>query len=171
MAGTCATPDCYDPTKGNSKYCKVHKAIARQNWKAKVQADAEERATRYARFETAFDSARAVASAAGKAFTPTPMTVVEPSNPLDDASPPRQTWHVPEGVCGFAWVNVSPGNSSFARWLSKNGLAGKSYYGGVDIWISAFGQSYERKMAAAEAMAEELRSSLNIKAYASGRLD
>ena len=50
-------------------------------------------------------------------------------------------WHAPEGVCGFAWVKVSPGNSSFAKWLVKNKMARKGYYGGVEINISDFRRS------------------------------
>lgn len=81
-----------------------------------------------------------------------------------------QEWHEPEGMCGFAWVNITPGTSSFARWLTKNGYAHKSYYGGVDLWIAGFGQSYDRKQAAAFAMAALLREE-GIEARAMSRLD
>ena len=37
--------------------------------------------------------------------------------------------------CGFAWVNIAPGTSKFARELKKAGVVrGRSYYGGVDVW-------------------------------------
>tara|TARA_B100001057_G_scaffold346006_1_gene347180 strand:+ start:380 stop:706 length:327 start_codon:yes stop_codon:yes gene_type:complete len=37
--------------------------------------------------------------------------------------------------CGFAWVNIAPGTSKFARELKKHGVVrGRSYYGGVDVW-------------------------------------
>ena len=37
--------------------------------------------------------------------------------------------------CGFAWVNIAPGTSKFARDLRKAGVVrGRSYYGGIDVW-------------------------------------
>ena len=37
--------------------------------------------------------------------------------------------------CGFAWVNIAPGTSKFARDLKKAGVVrGRSYYGGIDVW-------------------------------------
>jgi hypothetical protein len=84
----------------------------------------------------------------------------------------RAVWFEPEGLCGFAWVKVTPGNSSFAKWLLKQKIvSGGAYGGGVDIWVSAFGQSYERKDAYAQAMAKVLVEELGIKAYAQSRLD
>lgn len=100
---------------------------------------------------------------------PTPMTVVEHSNPLNDNSPVRQTYHVPEGVCGFAWIRTK-GNTSFGRWAKKHAGFRKSYPSGISFWVSEFGQSYERKMAFATAAAKVLKSH-DIEAYAGGRLD
>ena len=80
-------------------------------------------------------------------------------------------YYEPEGMCGFAWVKIRPGNSSFAKWLVKNKLARSAYGGGVDIWISGFNQSVERKEACARAMAEVLRNELGVNAYADSRLD
>jgi hypothetical protein len=78
---------------------------------------------------------------------------------------------VTEGVCGFAWVNVKPGNSAFARYLKETNVARKdSYYGGVTVWVSHFNQSYERKMAYARAFAGVLQQH-GINAHAMGRLD
>ena len=123
-------------------------------------------------FRKLFDEANAAGVAAAERARPTPMVVVEHANPFDDASPiVRQYAPVMDGVCGFAWVNVKPGTSKFARWLKDNGIARTdSYYGGVTIWISDYGQSYERKIAHASAMARVL-SEQGIKAYSSGRLD
>ena len=45
--------------------------------------------------------------------------------------------------CGFAWVNVKPGTSKFAKWLKEKELASKdSFKGGVTIWVGDFNQSY-----------------------------
>jgi hypothetical protein len=43
--------------------------------------------------------------------------------------------------------------------------------GGVDIWISAHGQSIARKESHAHAMAEVLHAELGIKCYANSRED
>lgn len=74
-------------------------------------------------------------------------------------------------ICGFAWVNVKPGNSRFAKYLVANGHASKdSYSGGVMIWIRDYNQSYDLKAAHAYAMATVLNG-FGIKAYAQSRLD
>lgn len=115
--------------------------------------------------------AREAGNAAGKAAAPTPMVVGTPTHPLgNDLDPTKKMYFVEGGVCGFAWVNVSPGTSSFARYLVKVGAARRSYDGGVDIWVSQYGQSMQRKEAHARAMAEVLRDG-GVKAYASSRMD
>lgn len=121
-------------------------------------------------FETIWTAAVQRGLIAGGSHRPTPMMVCEHASPLDDNSPIRQSWVVEGGVCGFAWVIVKPGTSAFARWLSKRGYAAKHYYGGVSIWVHEFGQSMERKIKCAEAMADYLRS-VGIKAYADSRMD
>ena len=82
--------------------------------------------------------------------------------------------YVMDGLCGFAWVNVGDGRSSFARWLKENGYANKDYYGGYQIWASRFGgdtsQSVERKEAGCMAAAKVFES-YGLKAYVSSRLD
>jgi hypothetical protein len=141
----------------------------------KIAAEKVARQAKYAAFEAAFAKASAAGRAAGEAAKPRAMMVVEPSDPLAKGySVPKAMWHVPEGVCGFAWVKVGPGNSSFAKWLMKNKLARKSYYGGVEINISAFNQSKERKEACANAMAKVLNEELadsKLRIYASSRMD
>ena len=118
-----------------------------------------------------FDKAHAAGMAAGEAHSPVPMHVVQREHPFDDSSPIVKRYPpVMDGVCGFGWVNVSPGNSSFANWLRKQGYGHKAYYGGWEYWVGEFGQSYERKMAYARAFAKVL-SEAGIKAYASGRVD
>jgi hypothetical protein len=37
--------------------------------------------------------------------------------------------------CGFAWVTM-PGNIPFGRWAKKQGIAGKNYPSGLEIWYS-----------------------------------
>ena len=78
----------------------------------------------------------------------------------------------PFPICGFANLNIRPGNGAFARWLKKEKLAEKSYQGGVSIYIHEFGQSYDRKLAMARAMEKcLLRLTDCDRIYAQGRLD
>ena len=80
-------------------------------------------------------------------------------------------YHVADGVCGFAWVNVKPGTSRFAKWLVSTRRADRdSYAGGVTIWISDFNQSMQKKETYARAYAEVLLKH-NIRAYAASRMD
>ena len=120
--------------------------------------------------EKLYAEANKAGIAAANALTPTPMVVEQHANQLDDTSPVTKQWTVPSGVCGFAWVNIRPATTSFARWLKKEGIVRKSYYGGIDISIMAYGQSMEKKSAHAHAMADYL-SDHGITAYANERMD
>lgn len=118
-----------------------------------------------------YDKAHAAGCAAAEANVPVPMIVQERASPLNDNSPVTRSWHVSEGVCGFAWITVKPGTSSFARWLVKNDLARSAYEGGVSIWVSSYGQSMERKEAYAHAFAKVLRENGISRAWAGSRMD
>lgn len=169
----CKTPDCGKPTTGKSKYCAEHAAIARAQWKANISADADARKDRYTHYAKVWADAVAAGKAAGDGHRPEPMYVTE-GDLLGRPRPGAPVECVPDGVCGFAWVSVRPGTTSFARWLVKNAGARKDYYGGVSVWIGGWNQSYERKMAAAQAMADVLNRDLGepkVGIYASGRLD
>lgn len=141
----------------------------------KIAAGSAERKANHAKFEAAFAKAAAAGKAAGEAASPAAMVVTEHVNPLNDNSAVKRQWFVSEGACGFAWVNVSPGNHPFANWLKKKKLAHKAYGGGVDIWISDFNQSVERKAACAAKMAEVLKAELGpsniLRIYGTSRLD
>jgi hypothetical protein len=82
--------------------------------------------------------------------------------------------YVMNGLCGFAWVNVGDGRSSFAKWLKANNYANKDYYGGYQIWSSRFrhdgGQSVEQKEAGCAAAAKVFEK-YGLKAYVGSRLD
>lgn len=80
------------------------------------------------------------------------------------------SWYVPDGVCGFAWVQIRPATSAFARWLKAKGLGRTAYGGGLQIWISAYNQSMQRKEAHAQAMAKVF-SEAGYRAYADSRMD
>lgn len=84
---------------------------------------------------------------------------------------PDRDHFIADGACGFAWVNIKPGNSTFAKWLVANGHASKdSYYGGVSIWIFDYNQSVQRKAVHARFMAETFRAA-GIDATDNSRLD
>ena len=69
--------------------------------------------------------------------------------------------------CGFAWVNVTPGTSSFARWLTKNGHGRRdSYYGGITIWCPLMTQ----KMVVKEAWARAVSNSLQAQGITAGMM-
>lgn len=118
-----------------------------------------------------YDAAHAVGHTAATGQKPTPMIVTDLVNPFNDRSAVNYAWFEPEGPCGFAWVNVKPGNSQFARWLKTNTHArADSYYGGVSLWVRDYEQSYERKVAYARAFAAVLTEA-GVRALGTGRLD
>ena len=117
-----------------------------------------------------FDLAYAKGMYRGNNFKPTPMVVGMAANLTGNEIVPGTREVINEGVCGFAWVNIKPATSSFAKWLKSKDLARKSYYGGIDIWCREFNQSMERKEAWAEAFCEVLNEH-GIKAYPMSRMD
>ena len=98
-------------------------------------------------FQSIWDLAVSAGRQAGENAMPTPMVV----SGYEDQP-------VMDGACGFAWVQVRPGTSAFAKWLKRMDYARKdSYLGGVSIWISDYNQSMARKEAHATAMAKVFR--------------
>ncbi len=74
--------------------------------------------------------------------------------------------------CGFAWVDVRPGNSRIANYLKKNHGARKSYKGGITVWApgGGFSQSMDVNEQGAYAFAKVLRDA-GFNAYADSRAD
>lgn len=167
---SCATTGCTQPRSGKSKYCRAHKVEARTAWRAMVADKAMERETRYAGFEALALRAHDAGMLAGQRAIPTPMIVGPGAITINGAPVSGETYYVSEGVCGFAWITIYPGNSSFAIWAKKRGIASKAYRGGVQVWVGEFGQSMERKAAYARAYAEVLQSA-GITAYSGSRMD
>jgi hypothetical protein len=120
--------------------------------------------------EKLYQLAHTAGLAAAERTKPTPMVVQEHANVFDDNSPVVQSYHVPQGPCGFAWIIVRPGTCSFARWLRKTGRGEKAYHGGMQVWVSGFDQSIQLKEAYAEAFARVLQDN-SVNAYAQSRLD
>lgn len=121
-------------------------------------------------FNEIFKEAYEAGMEAGNYHIPTPMNVVAHTNPADDNSPIEQIWNVPSGICGFAWIVVSPGNCAFANYLKKTHDCKPAYKGGVSYWVHQFGQSYEKKVEFADAFAKVLQKH-KIRAYSMNRLD
>ena len=121
---------------------------------------------------TIYSEAHSKGIAAGKACSPTPMIVGQPTTPLgDDIDYSKDTWLVNDGVCGFAWINIKPARGGFVKFLKDNKIGRKdSYYGGWTIWVSQFGQSVTRKENYARAFAKVLGDN-GITAYNMSRLD
>jgi hypothetical protein len=167
----------------------------------KIAAEGAERRERYEKFAALWQKAQEAGRAAALATIPQPMVVGQHASPLDDSSPVR-TLYVPdqamanyartvhpdaeiivdrglnEGVCGFGWISVRPGNSSFAQWAKKNaGFNSGGSSMGTYYWVGDYNQSYERKVAHARAAAKVLSDGLaemgmgNVKVYGTGRLD
>ena len=111
-------------------------------------------------FQILYTKAELAGIEAAKAIVSVPMTVISTN----------QTWNVPDGVCGFAYVKIRPGTCAFARWLTKFKGAYRSYYGGIEISIHRYNQSMTRKMAHARAMAHVFCEA-GINAHAYDRMD
>ena len=111
-----------------------------------------------ATFQKIVAMADAAGMVAGQAATPEPMVVYEAAGITGDAPKPGgQSWYVPEGVCGFAWVRFA-GNTEFGRWAKRHGIASKGYPSGLEVWVGAFNQSYDRKMAFANSLSPNILS-------------
>lgn len=165
---------CDSPTVGKSKYCSPHRAAARAAWKENVEKSAEERAERVATYESVWREARIGASHACRVAEPQAVVVYEAAGLSDLPKVGGKSWEVAEGLCGFAWIHFPKANTSFVRWLAKQGLGRKSYYGGWDVQdyvLTGYqGQSVERKEAACRAAVGVLRGA-GIECRVESRLD
>lgn len=126
----------------------------------------------YAEMKALYENAHEAGINAVANLKVVPMIVGEETNLFSGKIDYNKSTHfVEDGVCGFAWVNVKPGNSKFANWLKKNKLArSDSYYGGVTVWVSAFNQSMQKKEAYASAFSKVLENA-GINAYSDSRMD
>jgi hypothetical protein len=85
--------------------------------------------------------------------------------------------YVEDGVCGFAWVSVTPqnkGNTKLGKEerkvLEATGFRKNDYTRTYQKSISGYNQSMQKKEAYANAFADVLRAN-GVKAYASSRMD
>ena len=130
--------------------------------------------TQGAKFKAIVNKAHEAGMAAGEACTPVPMVVEEHSNMADDNSPVHRLWHVPDGVCGFAWIKLPKLTTDFARWAvahsEETGFRKSSHEPGASRWVHEFNQSMARKEAYARAYTDVLTEAM-ITAYAGSRID
>lgn len=99
-----------------------------------------------------------------------PKFIVGDAIGLSDEIDFSKKTYILEGLCGFAWVNISPARGAFVNYLKSIDAGSKAYYGGYEIWVREFGQSVDRKSAFARAFARVLNS-YGINASAGSRLD
>lgn len=129
-------------------------------------------------YQKMWNEAQKAAARASVDATPTPMVVEQHANSLDDGSPVVKSWFVPDGVCGFGWVEVKPRTSKFARWLKASNIGRSSDYSkAIHLHVPGMSQSLARNEAAARAMAKVLIAGLaeigetETRVYAQSRID
>ena len=157
MTCKCGKPSNPKSTKG---YCGDCMKEARKNWVAMIGQKSAERTDRDATFALLIEQAHAAGVAAAAACNVRAMVV----------SGGGQSWYVPDGVCGFAWITIHPGNCALAKYVKKYHGARAAYGGGMQIWVSAYNQSMQLKEAYATAYAGVLQAA-GHKAYAGSRMD
>ena len=107
---------------------------------------------------------------AGKDADTPKFVVGSPTTALGSDIDFSKKTYILDGLCGFAWVNISPARGAFVTYLKSIDAGHKGYYGGYEIWVREFGQSVDRKYAFAQAFAEVL-GRYGIEASAGSRLD
>ena len=100
----------------------------------------------------------------------TPKFIIGDAIGLSDEIDFSKKTYVLDGLCGYAWVNISPARGAFVNYLKSREIGRKGYYGGYEISVREFGQSVDRKYAFAQAFAEVL-GKYGIEAFAGNRLD
>jgi len=127
-------------------------------------------------WQEVYNKANDAGKKAAEECKPTPMVVQQRANPLDDNSEVvKEYGPYADGVCGFAWVNIRPGNHSFCNWLKKNDIASRdNYYKGVSMWVHDYDQSMEKKRAYGIAFSKVINDEIDdgkIEAMCMSRMD
>ena len=118
-----------------------------------------------------FESAHEAGLKAGREVGVTPMVVGTPTELFgNEIDWDKSTYHVSDGVCGFAGVVIKPARGKFVSYLKSLGMGYKHYYGGWYVSVREFGQSMTRKEAYAEAFAKVLTEE-GMSCYVDSRMD
>lgn len=108
-------------------------------------------------FQALIEKAFAAGRKAGIDCRPIPLIVGQATGKIPEQIDFSKPIHfLDDGACGFGWVKIRPATSAFAKYLKSKGIARPAYNGGIDIWISEFGQSVERKYEMARGIAAVL---------------
>lgn len=123
-------------------------------------------------YDAIFAEAHEAGNAAAMSAVPRPMVVGEAKSLFsDEIDYSKPVYYESEGLCGFAWISFLSGRGPAVSYMKAKEIGRKPYgQKGWQIWVSGYGQSYERKMAYAEAYSKVMRAN-GIDAYADGRLD
>ena len=123
------------------------------------------------REEKLLEKAHLMGMDAGRSVGVTPMVVGSPTelfgNKIDWNT---STYHVADGVCGFAGVVIKPARGKFVSYLKSIGKGNKHYYGGWYVSVREFNQSLTRKEAYAAAFAKVLGEE-GMSCYVDSRMD
>lgn len=154
----CATAGCNASTASNSKYCRPHKIEAAKAWRAMIAEKSALRADNKQMFISLLGDS--IVNANNNGRNKAIVASVEPIGFVRDSSCPHDPYYVSSGVCGFAWVVVKGARGLLRSELLEHGFR-PHYGGGLCLWISDHGQSYDRKKAHADEFADSLRESFN----------
>ena len=81
--------------------------------------------------EKLLEKAHLMGMDAGRRVGVTPMVVGTPTELFgNEIDWDKSTYHVSDGVCGFAGVVIKPARGKFVSYLKSLGMGYKHYYGG-----------------------------------------
>jgi len=121
--------------------------------------------------EKLLEKAHLMGMDAGRRVGVTPMVVGTPTELFgNEIDWDKSTYHVSDGVCGFAGVVIKPARGKFVSYLKSLGMGYKHYYGGWYVSVREFGQSMTRKEAYADAFAKVLTEE-GVRCYVDSRMD
>ena len=121
--------------------------------------------------EKLLEKAHLMGMDAGRRVGVTPMVVGTPTELFgNEIDWDKSTYHVSDGVCGFAGVGIKPARGKFVSYLKSLGMGYNHYYGGWYVSVREFGQSMTRKEAYADAFAKVLTEE-GMSCYVDSRMD
>ena len=121
--------------------------------------------------EKLLEKAHLMGMDAGRRVGVTPMVVGTPTELFgNEIDWDKSTYHVSDGVCGFAGVVIKPARGKFVSYLKSLGMGYKHYYGGWYVSVREFGQSMTRKEAYADAFSKVLTEE-GVRCYVDSRMD